>query len=119
MDSPHPTPRSTGFLGHVGYYRQFAADFATIARPLTRLTSKDTPWSWGEAEQRAFEQLKKKLVTAPVLGYAESTGEYILDTDASVHGIGGVLSQLQDNKERVIAYYSKTFTPPENNYCVT
>ena len=107
------------FLGMVGYYRQYINDFATVARPLTRLTGKDTPWKWEEEEKGAFDQLKTLLISAPILGYPEPQGEYILDTDASACGIGGVLSQLQKGKERVIAYYSKTLTPAERNYCVT
>ena len=53
------------------------------------------------------------------MGYPETNGEYILDTDASAHAIGGVLSQKQREQERVIAYYSKTVSTPERSYCVT
>ena len=66
-----------------------------------------------------FERLQQSLITAPILGYPEPQGTYILDTDASAYGIGGVLSQVQQGKERVIAYYSKTLSPAERNYCVT
>ena len=89
------------------------ADFATVAKPVTSLTSKDVEWKWGDEEQNAFELLKNRLISAPILGYLEAKGEYILDTDASAHGIGGVLSQAQNGKERVIAYYSQTLTAPE------
>ena len=88
---------------------------ATKARPLSWLASKNISWNWGKEEQEAFELLKAKLVSAPILGYPEADGEYILDTDASAHGIGGVLSQTQKGQERVIAYYSKTLTTPERN----
>ena len=67
----------------------------------------------------SFEALKKTLCEAPVLGYPEPGITFILDTDASAVGVGGVLSQEQDGKERVVAYYSKTLAPPERNYCVT
>ena len=70
-------------------------------------------------EQTAFQKLKDGLVYAPVLGYPNITLPYILDTDASAMGIGAVLSQVQEGKERVTAYYSKTLAPPECNYCVT
>ena len=80
------------FLGTVGYYRQYIDNFATVAQPLSCLTSKDVPWHWGAKEQEAFKLLKTKLVSAPILGYLEAHGEYILDTDASAHGVRGVLS---------------------------
>ena len=74
---------------------------------------------WNVKEQTAFQRLKDGLVSAPVLGYPDPTLPYILDTDASAVGVGAVLSQVQEGKERVIAYYSKTLAPPERNYCVT
>ena len=82
------------FLGMVGYYCQYIADFATVAQPLTYLTSKGVPWKWEQEEQSAFEKLKEMLVTAPILGYPEPDSEYILDTDASACAVGGVLSQV-------------------------
>ena len=115
----HQLKELQAFLGTVGYYRQHIAAFATIARPLSRLTSKGVAWNWNEEEQGAFELLKARLLSAPILGYPEADGEYILDMDASAHGIGGVLSKKQKGQERVIAYYSKTLTTPERNYCVT
>ena len=82
-----------------------------------RLTGKEADWSWGEAEQNSFELLQQKLVSAPVLRYPDPSQTYIMDTDASAFGVGAVLSQEQ--VERVIAYYSKTLSPPERIYCVT
>ena len=107
------------FLGTVGYYRQYIEAFATVAKPLTKLTGTGEAWMWTEDQQRAFEMLKQCLVTAPVLGYPDPGLPYVLDTDASKDGVGAVLSQIQEGKERVIGYYSKTLSPPEKNYCVT
>ncbi|KAK3729021.1 hypothetical protein QZH41_002883 [Actinostola sp. cb2023] len=95
------------FLGLVGYYRRFVTEFSTTAEPLYRLCKKFTPFQWGSKEQMAFEELKKSLVSAPVLAYpnfSTDAGRFILDTDASQQlGIGAVLSQLQpDGTERVI-----------------
>ena len=59
------------------------------------------------------------MVTAPILGYPDPKLQYILDTDASDVGVGAVLLQVQQEKERVIAYYSKTLAPAKRNYCVT
>ena len=76
-------------------------------------------WTWTAAEQQSFDKLREGLVQAPVLGYPNPKETYILDTDASAVGVGGVLSQVQGEQERVIAYYSKTLSPAERNYCVT
>ena len=73
----------------------------------------------GPQKQNAFQALKEALCTAPVLGYPRPGEKFIVDTDASNVGIGGVLSQVQDGSERVIAYFSKTLSKAERNYCVT
>ena len=116
---PHNLKQLQAFLGTVGYYRQYIPDFATIAKPLTAMTGKEARWEWDEATQQAFDQLKGSLTQAPILGYPDPNLSYILDTDASAVGVGGVLSQVQDGKERVIAYFSKTLGGAEQNYCVT
>ena len=59
------------------------------------------------------------MITAPILAYPRAQGQFVLDTDASAFAIGGVLSQVQDGEERVIAYGSKALSKPERNYCVT
>ena len=101
------------FLGTVEYYRQYIPGFATLPKPLTRLTGSKETWQWATKQQEAFEQLQRCLVTAPVLGYPDPKLPYVLDTDASNEGVGAVLSQVQDGEERVIGYYSKTLAPPK------
>ena len=103
----------------MGYYRRFCPNFATVAKPLHRLTAKGASFVWGSEEQEAYETLRQFLIEAPVLAYPRHDLEYIVDTDASLEGVGGVLSQIQDGQERVIAYFSKTLSPPERNYCIT
>lgn len=83
---------------------------------MKRLTEEKRSFSWDNECQAAFETLKKRLTSAPILGYPLPEGKFILDTDV---GIGGVLSQLQEGQERVIGYVSKTLSKPERNYCVT
>ena len=107
------------FLGTIGYYHHYVEDFATLARPLTRLTSAGVTWLWTDDAEQAFRTLKQKLVSAPILGYPDPKLQYILDTDASLEGVGAVLSQIQEGRERPVAYFSKTLTPAERNYCVT
>ena len=118
-----PQPRCVqevrSFLGFVGYYRRFCPDFATTAKPLNVLTSKETAFRWGPDEENAFQELKQRMVEAPILTYPDPSRPYILDTDASNEAAGGVLSQEVDGEEKVVAYFSKTFSPPQKNYCVT
>ena len=107
------------FLGFVGYYRRFIPNFADLAEPLVSLTGKDVPFVWRPACATAFNGLLDALVRALVLSFPTEHGDYILDTDASNFGLGGVLSQIQDNVERVIAYCSRALRPSQQKYCTT
>lgn len=69
--------------------------------------------------QCAFDLLKQKLITSPVLGHADFTKEFILDTDASRDAIGAKLFQEQDGQDKVIAYANRTLSKSERSYCVT
>ena len=118
-----PVPRTVtevrAFLGMTGYYRRFIAGYADIARPLHKLTGKKVDFTWDTDTHASFEKLKQRLVEAPILGYPEPDLPYIVDTDASNEASGGVISQIQNGRERPIAYFSKTFSTEERNYCVT
>jgi hypothetical protein len=107
------------FLGLCSYYRKFIFHFANIARPLHKLTEKNQSFVWTEECQMAFENLKQALTNTPILAYPRNEDSFILDTDASNTCMGAVLSQIQDGKEKVIAYYSKAFSRTERKYCVT
>ena len=107
------------FLGFVGYYRRFIPNFADLAEPLVALTGKDVPFVWRPACATAFTGLRDALVRAPILSFPTEDGDYILDTDASNFGLGGVLSQIQDNVERLIAYCSRALRPSQGKYCTT
>ena len=108
-----PIPRRVrdvrAFLGLTGYYRRFIQNYGEIAKPLHKLTEKNTEFVWTTERERAFQKLKSSLTTAPILGYpsAEEDDVFLLDTDASNCHIGAVLSQRQGGEEKVIAYGSK------------
>ena len=119
-----PEPQSTKdvqkFLGLANYNRRFVRNFASIARPLHRLTEKTATFEWTVECQEAFAELRHRLCTAPVLAFPDFTKPFILDTDASNTGIGGVLSQLDEQgQEHVIAFASRTLSKSECRYCVT
>ena len=95
-------------------------DFTKVAKPLHRLTEKTAQFDWSDECQATFEELRQRLITAPVLAFPDYSRSFILDTDASDTGIGAVLSQLDDSgAERVVAYASRSLTRPERRYCVT
>jgi hypothetical protein len=100
-----PTPTNVSevrrFLGLCSYYRRFVTNFADIARPLHQCTEHARRFDWNEEMEKAFADLKKALVEAPVLGYPDPDGHFILDTDASAYSIGAVLSQIQHGEEKV------------------
>ena len=107
------------FLGFTGYYRRFVPDYSTVAQPLVRLLGKDCKFKWTDACQDAFMALRALLIKAPVLAFPKEDLPYIVDTDASDYGIGGVLSQCIEGTEHVIAYYSKSLNPAQQKYCTT
>ena len=83
------------FMGLSGYYRRFVKDFSLIATPLYNLMKKGVEFVWMKECQEAFDELKLKLMTGPILALPKNEGMYVLDTDASDFGLGAVLSQQQ------------------------
>jgi hypothetical protein len=107
-------------LGLFSYYRKFIKDFSRMAKPMTLLLRKETPFLWTNKQQIAFDQLKKRLITAPVLKYPDFEQSFVIFTDASGVGLGAVLSQKDEQgKEGVIAYASRSLNQAEQNYSVT
>ena len=107
------------YLGLCIYYRRFIPKFAEIAKPLHRLTEKGQKFVWNNDCELPVETLNTHLTKAPILAYPDFLKPFILDTDASDIGIGAVLSQIHDGKERVVCYGSRSLTKPEGKYCVT
>ena len=122
-----PVPRNIKdiqrFIGIASYYRRFIKNFATIASPLHKLTRKDkttgknVDFHWSEVHQKAFEELKERLVTPPILRFPDMSKPFILMTDASGYALGAVLGQKDDDeKDHVIAYASRGLKAHEKNY---
>ena len=120
MQRPKTVTEVRSFVGLASYYRKFIQGFSKIAKPLFDLTKKDRKFQWNQDCQNSFQELKNRLISAPILAFPQVGGSnFILDTDASAYAIGAVLSQVQDGKERVIAYGSRCLDKAERNYCVT
>jgi hypothetical protein len=116
-----PTPKKVkevqSFLGFANFYRRFIESFGHLARPLHALTRKDQPWLWQKEQQEAFDELKKRFCTAPVLTRPDTAKPFILETDASDYAVGAILSQKNEDDEwHPTAYFSKSFTEAERNY---
>ena len=120
----YPRPQNSKevkqFLGLSSYYRRFIQKFAAIAQPLTALTRNGVVFEWTEDCQAAFDRLKQSLTTAPVLCYPAFDLPFVLETDASIKGIGAILSQVQrDGQCHPVAYASRSLTAAERNYGIT
>ena len=121
QDWPIPTSvkEVRSFLGLCSYYRRFVQGFAAIARPLHLACQKDKKFQWNEDCSDAFQKLKEVLVSPPILIYPIPGQRFILDTDASNMAVGAVLSQIENDQEKVVSYYSKALNKHEQSYCTT
>jgi len=104
------------FLGMVNFYKDFIHRLSDLAEPLRNLTRKGVDFEWSKACQVAFDALKSQIGSPQVLAVFNPNCETILTTDASKVGLGAVLSQLQDGKERPIAFAAHTLIQRERNY---
>nr|GEX83339.1 putative reverse transcriptase domain-containing protein [Tanacetum cinerariifolium] len=95
-----------------GYYRRFIEGFSLISKPLTKLTQKDKKYGWRKVEEEAFQTLKQRLCSAPILALPNGTKDFVVCCDASLKGYRAVLMQ----RERVIAYASRQLKVHEENY---
>lgn len=128
---PENVEELRSFLGFTGYFRKFVRDYSKLAKclndllagngPLSnrrkkKMREKATKWKWSSEHQKAFDTLIDRLTTPPVLAYPDFNLPFLLHTDASLLGLGAVLLQEQDGKERVLAYASRGLKKSERNY---
>jgi hypothetical protein len=119
---PAPTDAKElkAFLGLANFYRKLIFQFAHIAEPLQRLLKKDTPFDWTTDCQTAFDTLKTKLTSDPIIRFPDFSRPFRVYTDASSFAIGYILGQTDDEgRDYVCLYGSRTLTPTERNYSVT
>ncbi|GJW27154.1 putative reverse transcriptase domain-containing protein [Tanacetum coccineum] len=110
--SPKSPTEIRQFLGLAGYYRRFIEGFSKIAKPITKLTQKKVKFEWGDKQEAAFQLLKQKLCSAPILALPEGSKDFIAYCDALKKGLGAVLMQ----REKVISYASRQLKIHEKNY---
>ncbi|GJY04429.1 putative reverse transcriptase domain-containing protein [Tanacetum coccineum] len=93
--SPKTPTEIRQFLGLAGYYQRFIEGFSKIARPMTKMTQKSVKFKWGEKTEAAFQLLKQKLCSAPILALPEGSENFMVYCDASHKGLGAVLMQRE------------------------
>lgn len=118
-----PTPTNLkelqSFLGFINFYRRFIGQFSHTARPLHDLTKKAVEFAWDGRCQEAFEHLKQKITSAPILRHFHPEHETLVETDASDYALGAILSQREPGGEwRPVAFLSRGMTTAELNYPV-
>ena len=107
------------FMGFCNFYWRFIEEFSRTAKPLYDRMKKGISWEWGQKEQNAFNKLRRKLCSTPVLTYCEPGRKLMIKTDASKYICSGRLAQQgEDGTWKLIAYRSKTMEPAECNYDV-
>jgi hypothetical protein len=109
---PQNVSQVRSFLGLAGFYRRFVKDSSTIAAPMNELTKKETPFKWGVAQDKSFQELKDRLTSAPLLALPDFGKTFEIECDVSGVGIRGVL--MQEGKP--IAYFSEKLSGPTLNY---
>lgn len=112
-----PTSRKElqSFLGLVNYYRRFIKNCSKIVKPLTDLT-KNVPYVWNKKADDAFKELKKTVISAPVLNQYKPKYPIFVITDASKYAIGAVLEQDFPDDRHPVAFVSRTLNPAEHHY---
>ncbi|GJX63362.1 putative reverse transcriptase domain-containing protein, partial [Tanacetum coccineum] len=110
--SPKTPTEIRQVLGLAGYYRRFIKGFSKIAKSMTNLTQKGIKFDWGEKEENAFQLIKQKLCSAPILALHKGSKDSVVYCDASYKGLGAVLMQ----REKVITYASRQLKIHEKNY---
>jgi len=107
------------FLGHTGFYRRFIKEFSKIARPLMNLLAKAVPIYFEMGCLKAWERLKRELISSPIISAPDWTKPFEIMCDASNFAIGTVLGQRIDNRQCMIYYTSRTLNDAQLNYTTT
>lgn len=120
-DFPIPKNKTDvrAFLGLTGYYRKFIEKYSYVAKPLNDLTKgdgKQIEWVEGGPAHKAFEELKNRLISSPIMAHPDWDLPFIVQTDACHYGISAILAQKVHGKERVVSYHSKTLTEPQQKW---
>ena len=115
--SPNNLNDLHAFLGFSNFYRWFILGYLEVVAPMIKLTKKDVKFVWDAEYEGAFQQLKYRFTSAPILAHFDAEKEIIVETDASDYVSVGIMSQYDDNGVlHLVAYFSKQYSSAECNY---
>lgn len=119
-DPPNNKKQLRSFLGLASFYRRYVPNFSAVASPLTDATRNGMPnrITWDEPQRRAFDHIKKVLISEPVLQLPDYSKPFILSTDASDTGVGCIMSQEYGDEKLPVIYLSRKLLPREQRYSV-
>lgn len=119
LEWPKPTSVKgvQSFLGFANFYRRFIRDYSKIVTPMTSLTKKDLPFDWNPKCDEAFEALKIRFTSAPILAHFDPSLATVVETDASDYAMGAIISQIgKENILHPVVFDSRKLSPAELNY---
>jgi transposase InsO family protein len=116
MSDPTNVPELRRMLGMINFLGRYLPNLSTVLQPVTQLLEKDRAWTWGPAQIKAMDDVKKMLTSTPTLAFYNPRKPTIVSADASSYGIGGVLLQEHPEGVKAVAYCSRTLTPTERRY---
>ena len=119
LEPPKMPKGCRSFAGMVNFLSMFCPELQKLLKPIYDLTRKGRPFIWGEEQQESFEQIKERLVCAPVLHMPNRQGRFHLYSDTSKFAAGSTLYQIQDGKPKLIAYASKRLPEAVRSYLIT
>ena len=107
------------FVGVVNFVSIFCPELQKLLKPIYELTKKGRPFIWGDEQQKAFDEIKSRLLKPPVLSMPDKRGRFLLYSDTSKYATGSALYQVQNGKPKLIAYMSKRMPKAARNYSIT
>lgn len=117
-----PIPKSVSdvrrVVGLASWYRRFVPNFSSVVAPMTNLLRKNQPFIWSEDCSKSFNEIKERLISAPILTCPDFSKHFYLQTDASDFGLGAVLTQFHEDGEKVVCYLSRSLTKVEKRFSV-
>ena len=121
LEMPHPKNvlETQSFLGCINFYRKHIKNHSIIATPLYNLIKKESKFNWNDDCEAAFNHFKQVLTEPPILQIFDEKLPVILESDASMQGLGGIIAQELSGKEHVLEYHSRCLNKHEKNYSIT